>query len=401
MKTIGYLLILSFFFSTFSEGYAAISKQSMFCYYIVSGKTASYENVLVELTGKREFSEDGELVLYDLKDVRSIAQECRKVMRSRVGVHGRFLTAFAYPSDILMNYLFRGYHPLVYVAPNGKSIDLYKKSFEMVLGDFSFSEPFSMRIDHPNYQPVKVIRKRSGKISISHKEALTFAQISKTAYISYNHHMNPKINPLSESEYIDQVDPNLIYLDSFHFKKGLGASAVAFYDSRKKRVIIGYKGSTTISDFLLADLGLMIKNHVNFINPANYFMGDARKFFERVLKLVEVNGLGNPQIILTGHSLGGYIATYIGALFNLEAIVFSAPPLHQAVRKQKSYLSHVVNIYRKGDPVVEWTGKGHHENFIIFPRGRSKNFAKRYHSLDVTIKMLEEEMEPRSIILSN
>ena len=51
------------------------------------------------------------------------------------------------------------------------------------------------------------------------------------------------------------------------------------------------------------------------------------RFYEGALRKAKtaLNGK-TPKVYVTGHSLGGYIATYVASKYNAEASVFNAPP---------------------------------------------------------------------------
>ena len=164
-------------------------------------------------------------------------------------------------------------------------------------------------------------------------------------------------------------------------------------DKSKENVIIGYKG-TSIPIDVLHDARLMI---VNFFESSGLvkLTKDALDFYKNVLKDVTDENKGNPvvcqgsieepfwgvftktvpanceNLVITGHSLGGYIGLDVAARTGNMARVFSAPATYVAKNIHSMFasqmrLNNAINFVRKGDPVAVMSGR-HLENMVYFP----------------------------------
>lgn len=157
----------------------------------------------------------------------------------------------------------------------------------------------------------------------------------------------------------------------FEKQTPFNTASVAFYDVETKELIIAYKG-TKPSFFMdiFADLGITSYfNDLHKITALESYKSSALSFYSKAVLRAEERGYELSEKVVTGHSLGGFLATYVTVRKNADfAKVFSAPGIHDIFDKV-SRTKNVLNIYIDTDPVVEYTGltTPHVENLLIFP----------------------------------
>ena len=191
-------------------------------------------------------------------------------------------------------------------------------------------------------------------------------------------------------------------LKELHHQKQsyISVESVAYYDQEHNEIIIGFKG-TNLGNWtdIVADCELGFKNIVNlpFSSAYNYY---AKAFYLKTMEIAEELGIERPRVTLTGHSLGGYIATYVAARMGVAARVFSAPAMHNISNKSLAS-SNILNVYREGDRVVENTGRWsqHQENLLILP-GASAWIGMENHDMKIIMKKMEEGIQPVQVQLN-
>lgn len=165
-----------------------------------------------------------------------------------------------------------------------------------------------------------------------------------------------------------------------------------------KSLVIVFKGTTTLVDWSTDAAAYMGKE------PGQY--KDALTW---VNNLVERAG-DNFQVTLTGHSLGGGLATYAALLCDKPAIVFNAAPMGTGMLSDIKNLDKrplISNIDIKGDPVSALGGQSgtiftleipatmmaqlgfvNNQNMLAGPSFATDELSL-YHSIDTVVKVLQ------------
>lgn len=183
------------------------------------------------------------------------------------------------------------------------------------------------------------------------------------------------------------------------------ACAVALLSPDGKSLIISYKGTQSLTD-AVTDLNLMIMNITKNTAYMNDYIYQAYNFYQNVHSLYS-----NATVILTGHSLGAFIANIIAMKTGEIARVFSSPAnyivnntgnIFSAVWSilDTNYVPtpNVLNFARSGDPVVDLSGR-HVSSDIFFPSTGKANFATN-HSLEPFINLLKIKSQPVQVYLN-
>lgn len=135
--------------------------------------------------------------------------------------------------------------------------------------------------------------------------------------------LNPTVNsnlPIPQEDSIYAEISRDVY-NSVGSRKDLGE---AIYDSdlgdseegawvSGSKVIIGYRGSTTARDWLVSDVKIALGTE-----PSDSRVQKSIRFYEEVKEKYP-----NKTIVLTGHSLGGRLATLVSQATGAKAITFS------------------------------------------------------------------------------
>jgi len=98
----------------------------------------------------------------------------------------------------------------------------------------------------------------------------------------------------------------------FEYDSDLGDSEEGVYVSGTK-AIIGYRGSSTARDWLVSDIKIALGSE-----PSDPRVQKSIRFYEEVKEKYP-----NKTIIVTGHSLGGRLATLVSQATGAKAITFS------------------------------------------------------------------------------
>lgn len=180
------------------------------------------------------------------------------------------------------------------------------------------------------------------------------------------------------------TDSNQItILDTFVGNSGVYGIAIKVpaipSENLEEEVIISFKGTSSNGD-VFQDIELML---ANLTETDEDWQLDAYNFVQSVIEKFPPNarsiahGYQNKQteksynVVLTGHSLGGYTAIDAGVRTGILTRTFSSPAtriienyIHVFANKMR--YSNVINMVRERDPVSTMSGR-HNENMIYFP----------------------------------
>lgn len=141
--------------------------------------------------------------------------------------------------------------------------------------------------------------------------------------------------------------------------------AMSFISDLDRIVIISYKGSSNATDFAI-DGELMAMNTVPVYGPhLAAAIIDGLTYYREILSKLAADNK-NYKIILTGHSLGAFIASLVAVQTGEIARVFSSPAtyinsspnsIYSTVSNNNIPFDNVINFMRGWDPVVYASGR--------------------------------------------
>ncbi len=126
-----------------------------------------------------------------------------------------------------------------------------------------------------------------------------------------------------------------------------GLTAVAFINTATNQIVIAYRGSTTTNfyaDWIVSDL----ENIGPGTLPQSFT--DALSFAQTVQQEYPTSTL-----YVTGHSLGGAEAEYVGATLGLSGTTFAAPGVANLLPANVSSAANITNFVNQYDPVGNYT----------------------------------------------
>ena len=139
-----------------------------------------------------------------------------------------------------------------------------------------------------------------------------------------------------------------------------GFFGVIFKNTTTNKFVVSFRGTKTLSD-IPTDFTLALTD------LENTQVESAKELLCKLPNRLEKN-----DIILTGHSLGGYLGSRIGAEKGYKTVVFNPPGYHANYLKSLrdkgifQYEDVITNYNIEGDLISEW---GEHVgNVIIFPK---------------------------------
>lgn len=138
------------------------------------------------------------------------------------------------------------------------------------------------------------------------------------------------------------IDRNL-YRDTI-----TGLQAQVYFNSYTKEMIIAFRGTEGLDDIIIGDVPIATGN-----DAINFQMMEARRFVNEILNHPKYNTY---RKVITGHSLGGYLALDSGAIFKVPTVTFNAPGknyfLNINVATVFDPVKSIVNYFRnKLDPI--------------------------------------------------
>lgn len=170
---------------------------------------------------------------------------------------------------------------------------------------------------------------------------------------------NTKINSLIQGSYLlNQASKYLLKKVDMQWPKDFFARL--YYHERKRQAVIAYRGTNPIRiGTVFSDLEIGMKHYGSYDLAATYFFSIAMKLLQEKMPEISL-----PPLV-TGHSLGGYLAQVVADYYQNEqviAIVFNAPgtgglynsELH---RKVNGYNPRIYNIVNRMD-LIHLSGGG-------------------------------------------
>ncbi|MGL4383388.1 MAG: hypothetical protein ACRCTA_06690 [Bacilli bacterium] len=196
----------------------------------------------------------------------------------------------------------------------------------------------------------------------------------------------------------DEYDDNLYLIDAFYDKTS-GTSGCAFLDKTTGDVIVGFAGTNsdngleqTLKDYY-SDVSILAHGiPIDLLNKNASF-----------LFLLSLSDRGHKVTQITGHSLGGQLATFYGIICNIPLIVtynsaplFINPMIYNALKKpMDAYTGKALRFVSQEDPlnIISDGVSGYYfgEKFMIYNRSG--------HSMSQFLKASEQAYIDRIIAL--
>ena len=189
---------------------------------------------------------------------------------------------------------------------------------------------------------------------------------------------------ISNERGYENLKANYTLIGSLNEVGSSKATSVGLLSNDGKYIIISFRGTSSLLD-VKTDINLMMQN-INNGELISDYISQGYKFY-RILK----QKYPNATVILTGHSLGGYIASIIAMKSGEIARVFSSPANY--IINNKNLFANVANTM---DPVVNLSGR-HVSSEIFFP-GTSDLLAN--HKLKTLIEAIRAETRPTNVYLN-
>ena len=262
-----------------------------------------------------------------------------------------------------------------------------------------FATSHSYGYEYPALSEVESLAIINTELPLSYNKMLRYAFAA-----SYVYSTEPGANafafnddPLFQKLMLSEQNSSIDIIDTFVGNSGVYAMAIKVpalpAESLEEEVIISFKGTSNGGD-VLQDIELML---ANLTETDEDWQVDAYDFTQRVIKKFPPNqaslarGYQTPSadktynMVLTGHSLGGYTAIDAGVRTGILTRTFSSP----ATRIMEKYIhvfsnkmryTNIINMVRENDPVSTMSGR-HNENMIYFPGAKGSLDPGRSHYL--------------------
>jgi hypothetical protein len=156
-----------------------------------------------------------------------------------------------------------------------------------------------------------------------------------------------------------------------------------------REVIVAFRG-TNCKEHFVEDAKLMVQN---FIETNKSWQQESYYIVEQAISYALKNNIldseGKPNIVITGHSLGGYTAIQTAFRLNLKSRVFSSPATKVIETYSDGFSNtlfkkQAINFVRNKDVVVAFSGR-HEENMVYYPESSYINPLSN-HSISNFIK---------------
>ena len=147
-----------------------------------------------------------------------------------------------------------------------------------------------------------------GKLSESN---ITDQQLAFASQMAYE----DEIPPL---EIVENLGEGWIEEKKYFIDHASGLQAHVFINNKTQELIVAFRGTEEkIKDLLITDIGYIARGD-DINNPQAI---EARKYIEKILNDPKYQGY---NFMLTGHSLGGYLAADCGARYKIPTVTFNA-----------------------------------------------------------------------------
>ena len=274
------------------------------------------------------------------------------------------------------------------------------KSISFMAGASIFSSHYPV-IQRPQLSFLDLKKALSFQEMLDYEELISYANASLYVYYvltskewgelsksQYNHYKNylPTIMPKGYTVIQESIN------DFYSIR------SIAFYNKTKNQVIVSYRGSSNhLGEFdkenLISDFFILISN---FLKTPNYLniIKNSKSFYLEIKKKYPT-----AQFILTGHSLGGYLASMIAYEEGEIARVFSSPATYKTAGLLSLFYSHqytmknAINFLRDNDYPVLWTGR-HMTQTVYFQGHPTFNFTKRHSIVEFIDEVLIKKQIP-------
>ncbi|NES03054.1 MAG: hypothetical protein F6K22_09435 [Okeania sp. SIO2F4] len=244
-----------------------------------------------------------------------------------------------------------------------------------------FASDSSMGYEYPAISPTDEKNISAEPNVFEYEKILRYALASSIAYSIESGDFSILNNDYYASLMYNNSTNELDIVKAQQGENGLWALAIKVPAIPQKQleeeIIIAYKGTSNPGD-IKQDFWLTIQN---FYEKNQNWQQESFNFCYDVIQnhvpndssiqmgYTELDGKNN--IVLTGHSLGGYTAIQTATRWGLKARTFSAPATKIIDQLNKTfsntmYFNNCINFVRKNDLVVSASGR-HSENMVYFP----------------------------------
>ena len=237
------------------------------------------------------------------------------------------------------------------------------------------------------------------------EDALKYAQMSKSAFLSGERESAkvPGYRRMTQSELPEAVhqyfnDNKLQFEDSATGLKG--TIFVSEADPENSPIIVAFTGS---------DIRMTWRAFLNFMAAAYQTAGGVPTIFNQANDIVVALQEMYPEreVILTGTSLGGGLATYAASMHDLKAVVFNSIGLgggaKQALKEKhgdavyEKALGLITHINLENDALTAWMPEVILRNQLgkiyLLPQYTEKKWATESHMIEPVIDNLEYYLE--------
>ena len=220
----------------------------------------------------------------------------------------------------------------------------------------------------------------SKKIEIDYNEVMAYAQAAMLAYY-----------PNLEQEYL----PEGYELSHEKTDSRLDLKTIYLLNKDKKKMIIAFRGTVSFKN-ILANFAFLFDSIYRF----SFISSIIQKATEYVSTVPS-----DYEVVLTGHSFGGWMAQYAALNLGYPARVFASPAVdhehHLKSLEEKGIFSQartidIVNFYIAGDPIVEGSGR-HRSSLVRLPIEEESGYYDRHEILTYVNKVLKRAPTPSHI----
>lgn len=176
----------------------------------------------------------------------------------------------------------------------------------------------------------------------------------------------------------DGIDPFLVNGKQLSIQDTSTGMSAKVWVTPEKQVVIAYQGTTGGDSVVLNPL-LVPEQVVSDVTICNQQVSDAQKaavkFAQYAVHEAELQGYNTNNIFITGHSLGGSVASYVGQQTGLAGVAFESTGIPSS-STAKGTGDNFVNVVNYGDPWAEYASDTAGNSAIVqaLPAGASGEF---------------------------